>query len=102
MRFQPGEGPSRGLLRDCTTGCGTDRSICGTTQHPPGVVVVLHGQPREHWLLRHLPRGAVILPLHLGQVPAHPVLPLHLLRYVPHYVLSPLIIWVRLVMYYFA
>ena len=30
MRFQPGEGPSRGLLRDCTTGCGTDGSICGT------------------------------------------------------------------------
>ena len=29
-RFQPGEGPSRGLLRDCTTGCGTDGSICGT------------------------------------------------------------------------
>ena len=24
MCFQPGEGPSRGLLRDCTTGCGTD------------------------------------------------------------------------------
>ena len=23
-------GPSRGLLRDCTTGCGTDGSICGT------------------------------------------------------------------------
>ena len=21
-RFQPGEGPSRGLLRNCTTGCG--------------------------------------------------------------------------------
>ena len=30
-RFQPGEGPSRGLLRDCTTGCGTDGSICGTS-----------------------------------------------------------------------
>ena len=29
--FQPGEGPSRGLLRDCTTGCGTDGSICGTS-----------------------------------------------------------------------
>ena len=29
-RFQPGEGPSRGLFRDCTTGCGTDGSICGT------------------------------------------------------------------------
>ena len=24
-------GPSRGLLRDCTTGCGTDGSICGTS-----------------------------------------------------------------------
>ena len=30
-RFQPGEVHSRGLLRDCTTGCGTDGSICGTT-----------------------------------------------------------------------
>ena len=28
--FQPGEGPSRGLLRDCTTGCGTDWSIYST------------------------------------------------------------------------
>ena len=26
--------PSRGLLCDCTTGCGTDGSICGTTQLP--------------------------------------------------------------------
>ena len=24
--------PSRGLLRDCTTGCGTDGSICGTNR----------------------------------------------------------------------
>ena len=29
-RFQLGEGPSRGLFRACTTGCGTDGSICGT------------------------------------------------------------------------
>ena len=29
-RFQPGEGPSRGLLRNSTTACGTDGSICGT------------------------------------------------------------------------
>ena len=26
-RFQPGEGHSRGLLRDCTIGCGTDGSF---------------------------------------------------------------------------
>ena len=30
-RFQPGEGPSRGLLCGCTTGYGTDGSICGTS-----------------------------------------------------------------------
>ena len=30
MRFQPGKGPSRGLLRDCTTGCGTDGSFYST------------------------------------------------------------------------
>ena len=30
-RFQPGEGPSRGLLRDCTTGCGTDGALHSTT-----------------------------------------------------------------------
>ena len=30
-RFQPGEGPSRGLLCDCTTSCGTDGSIFGTS-----------------------------------------------------------------------
>ena len=29
-RFQPGEGPGRGLLRDCTTGCGTDASFYST------------------------------------------------------------------------
>ena len=27
---RPGQCPSRGLLRDYTTGCGTDGSICGT------------------------------------------------------------------------
>ena len=30
-RFQPGEGPSRGLLSDCTTGCGTDGALHSTT-----------------------------------------------------------------------
>ena len=30
-RFQPGEGPSRGLFRDCTTGCGTDGALHSTT-----------------------------------------------------------------------
>ena len=29
-RFQPGEGPSRGLLRDCATGCGTDGALDST------------------------------------------------------------------------
>ena len=29
-RFQPGEGPSRGLLRNCTTGCGTDVALYST------------------------------------------------------------------------
>ena len=33
MRFQPGEGPSRGLLRDCTTGCGTDGSFYSTSSN---------------------------------------------------------------------
>ena len=33
-RFQPGEGPSRGLLRDCTTGCGTDGSFYTTNNNP--------------------------------------------------------------------
>ena len=32
--FQPGEGPSRGLLRDCTTGCGTDGALHSSTQDP--------------------------------------------------------------------
>ena len=32
-RFQPGEGPSRGLLRDCTTGCGTDGSFYSTNSY---------------------------------------------------------------------
>ena len=31
MFWTLGEGPSSGLLRDCTTGCGTDGSISGTT-----------------------------------------------------------------------
>ena len=31
MHFQPGEGPSRGLLRDCTTGCETDGSFYSTS-----------------------------------------------------------------------
>ena len=30
------ESPSRGLLRDCTTGSGTDGSICGTTRDTAG------------------------------------------------------------------
>ena len=36
MRFQPGEGegPRRGLLRDCTTGCGTDGALHSTTPQP--------------------------------------------------------------------
>ena len=29
--FQPGEGTSRGLLRDCTTGCGTDGALHSIT-----------------------------------------------------------------------
>ena len=29
-RFQLGEGPSRGLLRDCENRCETDGSNCGT------------------------------------------------------------------------
>ena len=29
--FQPGEGPSRGLLRACTTGCGTDGALHSTS-----------------------------------------------------------------------
>ena len=32
-RFQPEEGPSMGFLCDCTSGCGTDGSICGTQLH---------------------------------------------------------------------
>ena len=32
-RFQPGGGPSRGLLLDCTTGCGTDGSFYSTTHN---------------------------------------------------------------------
>ena len=31
-QFQPGEGPSRGLLCDCTTGCGTDGALHSTNQ----------------------------------------------------------------------
>ena len=45
-RFQPGEGPSRGLLRDCTSGCGTDGSICGTTQVPQVQEQVQHQVPQ--------------------------------------------------------
>ena len=30
--YNHGEGPSRGLLRDCTTGCGTDGSFYSTSQ----------------------------------------------------------------------
>ena len=30
-RFQPGEGPSRGLLHDCTTGRGTDGTLHSTS-----------------------------------------------------------------------
>ena len=29
--FQPGEGPSRGLLRDYTTSCGTDGALHSTS-----------------------------------------------------------------------
>ena len=38
-RFQPGEGPSRGLLRDCTTGCGTDGALHSTNLHTSHLVV---------------------------------------------------------------
>ena len=38
--FLPGEGSSRGLLCDCTTGYGTDGSICGTNHYP-----ATQGQP---------------------------------------------------------
>ena len=39
--FQPGEGPSRGLLRDCTTGCGTDGSFYSTKKELIIAVFVL-------------------------------------------------------------
>ena len=32
-RFQPGEGPRRDLLRDCTTGCGTDGALHSTNYY---------------------------------------------------------------------
>ena len=47
--FQPGEGPSRGLLRDCTTGCGTDGVLHSTSlgaalSRGPGRVIGLFPQ----------------------------------------------------------
>ena len=38
---------SRGLLRDCTTGCGTDGSICGTNADPGMLYSVPCLQPRK-------------------------------------------------------
>ena len=34
-RSEIGTPTQRGLLRDCTTGCGTDGSICGTNNYVP-------------------------------------------------------------------
>ena len=55
---QPGEGPSRGLLRDCTSGCGTDGPLHSTSEGgAPGA-----GPSRHDHLHReeagHLGRGA--------------------------------------------
>ena len=48
-----GEGPIRGLLRDCTTGCGTDGSICGTncehSQHSTNLPINLHQKMNRTW-----------------------------------------------------
>ena len=46
-RFQPGEGSSRGLLRDWTTGCGTDGSFYSSS--PDSYLWVQHYNQQWKW-----------------------------------------------------
>ena len=80
MRFQPGEGPSRGLLRDCTTGCGTDGLFYSTS-----LGAETASQPRQD-----LHQGLVGLALDLGQlnVELHAPLPRTRLEREPSLLLS--------------
>ena len=67
MCFQPGEGPSRGLLRDCTTGCGTDGSFYSTTQGPAVPAAWRGAAGGGEQDERHQPRHDVLQPRPLPQ-----------------------------------
>ena len=54
-RFQPGEGPSRGLLRDCTTGCGTDGATHSTS---PTLSTRITFAPKSERIMPHTGAGA--------------------------------------------
>ena len=47
--------PSRDLLRDCTTGCGTDGSICGTNHFQTERYLFFIFNPRtsRHWIINY-------------------------------------------------
>ena len=53
--FQPGEGPSRGLRRDCTTGCGTDGALHSTTDEYCSTIALRWGIIDTWWWYYLLP-----------------------------------------------
>ena len=65
--FQSGEGPSRGLLRDCTTGCGTDGALHSTNPE------LGHGVAAQREPERGVDDGDVVVPA-LGLLVRHEVL----------------------------
>ena len=59
--FQPGEGPSRGLLRDCTTGCGTDGALHSTSTEGQGAAHDGGGGQSHAGLLRGQVDGLLVV-----------------------------------------
>ena len=69
--MQPGEGPSRGLLRDCTTGCGTDEALHSSNLDMDRDIQLLSGgggQPQEADLEAVLHNILVLRPHDLRQL----------------------------------
>ena len=47
--YHKGQAASRGLLRDCTTGCGTDGALYSTTANPSLTPVTGHWTTLQAW-----------------------------------------------------
>ena len=73
MLWTLGEGPSRGLLRDCTTGCGTDGSFYSNLKIDnfilKRILIYSHDLPNQQQL--HKSDDSIITMFRAEHVPYH-------------------------------